>query len=122
MSNGGVCWTSNNVCVFDGMESIREICANWYTERLAEDNLARKSALSNPIGGVPPLIDEPILKADSPSSDVLPLSSGVHLFEAEPIIDRKSVFVGRVCHISDPSQVSMSDLFDLLPNHTKGNF
>lgn len=30
---------------------------------------------------------------------------GVQIIAAEPIIDRKSVFVGRACRISHPSQV-----------------
>lgn len=33
------------------------------------------------------------------------LPEGIKIIEAEPIVDRKSVFVGRACLISHPSQV-----------------
>jgi len=33
------------------------------------------------------------------------MSPGIHFFTAEPIIDRKSTFIGRACRISDPSEV-----------------
>jgi len=34
------------------------------------------------------------------------LPPGVQIYEAEPITDRKSVFVGRACRIQHPSEVS----------------
>ena len=34
------------------------------------------------------------------------LPKGVEIFVSEPVVDRKSVFIGRACRITDPSQVS----------------
>lgn len=36
------------------------------------------------------------------------IPEGVEIIEAEPIHDRKSVFVGRACRITDPLQVSIA--------------
>ena len=40
-----------------------------------------------------------------PTLQDVALPEGIRLIEAEPIVDRRSVFVGRACQISHPSQV-----------------
>lgn len=40
-----------------------------------------------------------------PTLQNVALPEGIKLIDAEPIVDRKSVFVGRACQISHPSQV-----------------
>lgn len=109
MSKGGIVWVPNNVCVFDGMESVRELCAKWYAKRLDEDGLARSTKLSSHTENTPPPLDGPRAEAYCTTSEIASLPNGIHVIEAEPITDRKSVFIGRVCRINDPSQVSFSE-------------
>ncbi|KAH9062664.1 UPF0029-domain-containing protein [Lactarius vividus] len=107
MSVNGIEWTPGVVCVFDGLENVLERTVRWYEQRLesmkASEALREQchldSAKGPEVGGgatvMPPV-----------SADIQPaLPEGVKLFEAEPIIDRKSAFVGRACQISDPAQV-----------------
>ncbi|KAH9045370.1 UPF0029-domain-containing protein [Lactarius pseudohatsudake] len=106
MSVNGIEWTPGVVCVFDGLENVLERTVRWYEQRLesmkASEALREQSHLDSAkgpeVGGatVMPLV----------SVDIQPaLPEGIKLFEAEPIIDRKSAFVGRACQISDPAQV-----------------
>ena len=48
------------------------------------------------------------LAALAAAPEALSLLTEVVMHEAEPIVDRKSVFVGRACHISNPTQVRRS--------------
>jgi len=106
MSVNGIEWTSGVVCVFDGLENVLERAVRWYerrlesikaSEALREQNLlelAKGPEVGGNTTGMPPADIQPVA-----------LPEGIELFEAEPIIDRKSAFVGRACRISDPAQV-----------------
>lgn len=48
---------------------------------------------------------EGLATVSPPTPTNVALPEGIKLIEAEPIVDRKSVFVGRACQISHPSQV-----------------
>lgn len=118
----GVEFTPETVCVFDGVQNVLEKCNSWYEERLNEDKvkeLVREDERE---------VHKPAAKEDgastgtrsrnsldhtdvdhAPSSEMPP---GVHFFIAEPIVDRKSSFIGRACRISDPSQVRLLCLHD----------
>ena len=48
-----------------------------------------------------------------PTVQDVALPEGIKLINAEPIVDRRSVFVGRACQISHPSQVRR--VLSLLP-------
>ena len=110
MSVNGIEWTPGLVCVFDGLENVLERAVRWYERRLesmkAGEALREQNHL-DPVKG-PELGDN---AAVIPPADIQPvaLPEGIELFEAEPIIDRKSAFVGRACRISDPAQVITSD-------------
>jgi len=111
MSVNGVEWTPGVVCVFDGLESILERVLHWYEQLLeskrAGEALREQSHLS------PHLIVSEKFDASSSTSVAAPLNTqsvtlpeGIKLYEAAPIVDRKSAFIGRACRISDPAQVS----------------
>ncbi|KAI9467048.1 UPF0029-domain-containing protein, partial [Lactarius psammicola] len=106
MSINGIEWTPGVVCVFDGLENVLERTVRWHEQRLesmkASEALREQSHL-NSIKG-PEVGDNATV---IPLVDIQPvaLPEGIKLFEAEPIIDRKSAFVGRACRISDPAQV-----------------
>ncbi|TDL29356.1 UPF0029-domain-containing protein [Rickenella mellea] len=111
ISKDGVEWSPDTVCVFDGVEHVRERCANWHTEHinaekagtlLREDEKESKKHEPNrkespPEGGHMRMIDPP----DHP----VPTLDGIHIVHTEPIHDRKSTFIGRACRITHPSQV-----------------
>lgn len=110
----GVEWTPENVCVFDGLQNVLERCEAWYMDKLnreAAGELLREDALfrnhvlieSDQPSIVPSQIDA---EEDRVSFDTA-LPEGIKITEAEAIVDRRSIFVGRACRISDPSQVPL---------------
>ncbi|KAG9317736.1 Aldehyde/histidinol dehydrogenase [Chiua virens] len=116
ISISGVEWSPDTVCVFDGLQSVLERCEAWYEDKLSRekvDELVREDTLerdSMPQGSAAPTNEdeEGVGRVSRPPilQDV-GLPEGIKLVEAEPIVDRKSVFVGRACQISHPSQVPL---------------
>jgi hypothetical protein len=106
MSINGIEWTPGVVCVFDGLENLLERTVRWYERRLesmkASEALREQNHL-DPVKGPEVGGNATVM----PPTDIQPvaLPEGIELFEAMPIIDRKSAFVGRACRISDPAQV-----------------
>ncbi|KZV76062.1 UPF0029-domain-containing protein [Peniophora sp. CONT] len=107
ISVAGVEFTPDVVCVFDGLANVLERAERWYGERLsaqAVGELLRDSSRADEpttSGQQAPALPAPQPESRLPA--VLP--PGVQLIEAEPIVDRKSAFVGRACRITDPAQV-----------------
>lgn len=113
ISSEAIEWTPDSVCVFDGLEWVKERCTEWFEQRknekavgelLREDE--RGAAHIDVEEGkgkkVAELVhDEP---AD-PQLSVVSMPEGIEITEAEPITDRRSSFVGRACRITHPSQV-----------------
>jgi hypothetical protein len=121
ISINGTEWTQDTVCVFDGLQNVLEHCLAWYEHRLSCEKvgeLARddlKGQLGNGViatGRSSPDInhdgDEGIEGPRLGEHENLPvaLPTGVQIFVTDPLTDRKSVFVGRACRISHPSEVS----------------
>lgn len=92
----------------DGLEFVKSSLDVWYSEHLSKD-LARQLQRQDTKpkdSATRQLVDEPEGELSTPVPDSLPiLPEGLQLVEGEPILDRKSVFVGRACSITDPSQV-----------------
>jgi hypothetical protein len=121
ISISGTEWTQDTVCVFDGLQNVLDRCLTWYEDRLnseKEGELARddlKGQLDNGVietGRSSPDInhdgDEEMegLIVGEHQNIPIALPTGVQMFVADPLTDRKSVFVGRACRISHPSEVS----------------
>jgi len=92
---------------FDGLEFVKATIGEWYGDKLSE-GIAKKldyEALHAHDEAVetPPTTRPASVPAEPETPIALP--SGIKLVEAEPIIDRKSVFVGRACKLTDPSDV-----------------
>ncbi|OSC97905.1 UPF0029-domain-containing protein [Trametes coccinea BRFM310] len=117
ISRGAVEWTAGGVCVFDGLEWVKERCTEWLAERMSEKKigeLLREDEKARPgdSSGSHQAGNDDEGKSSSRSGREPPdipaeMPPGITIVEAEPILDRKSVFVGRACHISDPSQVPL---------------
>ncbi|THH27644.1 hypothetical protein EUX98_g6549 [Antrodiella citrinella] len=119
ISSEGVEWVTDSVCVFDGLEAVKERCAEWFghkkSEKLAGELLREDERVPPPgLDGALEVgkdkkkiveLEEHIEISSPPLAIGIP--EGVEIFEAEAITDRKSSFVGRACKISDPSQVPM---------------
>jgi hypothetical protein len=111
ISTGGVEWVPDNVCVFDGLEWVKERCIEWFeakkSEKLAGE-LLREDERGFHAHDVQESADKKVsdfhIEDDHPRLAV-GLPPGLNVVEAEPITDRKSAFVGRACKITDPSQV-----------------
>ncbi|KAG2073585.1 UPF0029-domain-containing protein [Suillus decipiens] len=112
ISISGVEWTPESVCVFDGLQNVLERCEAWYEDKinretagelLREDAHTRNHVLVEP--------DEPFASSATVEKGQVPLDiplpENLKIVEAEPIVDRKSIFIGRACRISDPSQVPL---------------
>ena len=118
ISSEGIEYINDSVCVFDGLEWVKERCAEWYGERKSE-KAAGELIREDEKGGIDGDVEEDKSKHQiaeletnlSISDDVSRLPQGLEIFEAEPITDRKSSFVGRACRISDPSQVCKRNLW-----------
>lgn len=88
-------------------------CEAWYEDKLNRETageLLREDALTRAHVLVEP--NEPFASSTVDEKDrVLPLDTAlpddIKIVEAEPIVDRKSIFIGRACRISDPSQVPL---------------
>ncbi|KIK53300.1 hypothetical protein GYMLUDRAFT_49478 [Collybiopsis luxurians FD-317 M1] len=114
ISANGVEWTKDTVCVFDGLQNVLDRCVQWYEERLSTQKageLLREDSIESTARNPQPTPDA---EAETESPDTVlsdkrdanvALPSGIQILEAEPIVDRKSTFVGRACAITDPSQV-----------------
>ena len=113
ISVSGVEWSSDTVCVFDGLQNVIDRCTAWYEEKLSTEKAGE--LVRDDIKG------EQIVRQESSASaraaeedqisgviDPLPaaMPAGVNLYVAEPIIDRKSAFVGRACRVHHPSEVT----------------
>jgi hypothetical protein len=111
MSVNGIEWTPGVVCVFDGLQSVLERVHHWYEERLeskrAGETLREQShSSSHLIDSEKPDVS-PRTSVPAPlNTQSVALPEGIKLYEAAPIVDRKSAFIGRSCRISDPAQVS----------------
>ncbi|KZT42952.1 succinic semialdehyde dehydrogenase [Sistotremastrum suecicum HHB10207 ss-3] len=111
-STNGVEWSPDSVCVFDGVEKVLELCASWYADQLSlekagellrEDEKAHRTDPQPDEDEHPPYIGHtPFSMADDAT---LHLPEDLQMYEAEPITDRKSAFVGRACKLDDPAHV-----------------
>ncbi|KAG7097419.1 hypothetical protein E1B28_004766 [Marasmius oreades] len=110
ISSNGVDWTPDVVCVFDGLQNMLDRCVAWYKERLSADEsgeLLREDMASHNHqnrASSPDLASKQTTRSEVEAVSVA-LPDGIEIFEASPIVDRKSSFVGRACTITDPSQV-----------------
>lgn len=116
ISTEGVEWTADSVCVFDGLEWVKERCTVWYEakkdEKLAgellrgdEKAFAAADVEEDKNKKVSELHDSHQEEQAVPTPTAIP--QGIQIIEVEPITDRKSAFIGRACPITDPSQVSI---------------
>ncbi|OAX43230.1 ribosomal protein S5 domain 2-like protein [Rhizopogon vinicolor AM-OR11-026] len=112
ISVSGVEWTPESVCVFDGLQNVLERCEAWYEDKISKEAVgellredARNDVLIEPDESLitPSAIN---VEKDRVSFDTA-LPEGIEIVEAEAIVDRKSIFVGRACRISHPSQVPL---------------
>lgn len=123
ISTSGVEWTQDTVCVFDGLQNVLDRCFVWYENRLNAEKIGElaRDDLKGQLGNQPEYTVG-IRSASPDTSHVydgdgedlisgehqeifVALPTGVEIYAAVPITDRKSVFVGRACRISHPSEV-----------------
>lgn len=104
ISINGVEWNPDTVCVFDGLQSVVERCTVWYEDRLSLDRASGLLRMDGKEGNNV----EPVETTVGEVEKVLPVGIEMHI--AEPIVDRKSIFVGRACRITDADQVNYSVL------------
>ncbi len=117
ISSEGVEWVQDSVCVFDGLEWVKERCAEWFEAKKSE-KLARELLREDERNLSAPDVEESDDKKVSELQEhfeeqmVVPstILQGIEIIEAEPIHDRKSTFVGRACRITDPSQAGYISL------------
>lgn len=113
ISLDGVEFQPETVCVFDGIENVRERCAVWFSHHLSEERaqeMRREDEREKQLtGGAIERESDASSRHDTPiaasgGAQVL-LPADINFFIAEPIVERKSVFIGRACKINEPSQV-----------------
>lgn len=122
----GVPFTKGEPALWEGLEHCRSICQvrldpnsslklaltisgppprkEWYTNEVisqSEQEQSRPKKISTLDDAEPEVVDEPVVNPRAPTT----LPAGIEIHEAEPITDRKSVFVGRAVCITDISHV-----------------
>ncbi|KAL1743115.1 hypothetical protein HDZ31DRAFT_83657 [Schizophyllum fasciatum] len=110
ISVAGVDFAPGTVCVFDGIQHVLEHLTQWYEEHLSAEragDLQREFEKEQHVEQVNDASahsrhERRVVQSSSPPP---PLPDGIEIFEAEPILDRKSVFIGRAVRITHPSQV-----------------
>ena len=114
ISSEGVEWIADNVCVFDGLEWVKERCTEWYNNKKSEKlagELLREDERSTAMPDVEEGKDKKVSglhdQWEEPAPPMPSIPQGIEIVEAEPITDRKSAFVGRACRITDPSQACL---------------
>lgn len=119
ISVSGVDFTPETVCVFDGAQSALERCNMWYEDRLAEDKMKEiirgdEKEINSAKAGSGPIVNSRTSpeRMDIDQGFTSEMPPGVHFFVAEPILDRKSSFIGRACRISDPFEVRRLHFYD----------
>ncbi|GJJ07230.1 hypothetical protein Clacol_001430 [Clathrus columnatus] len=98
----------DTVAVFDGLQHVIERCNVWYEERMSEEvagELTREEERSQRLLNSTEKRDFILPVTMKQETTLASIPEGIELVEAEPIIDRKSIFIGRACKISHPSQV-----------------
>jgi hypothetical protein len=96
ISVNGIEWAPDMVCVFDGLQNVIERCTAWYSEKLRADEASRllrtdgkeEKAVENTAG------NNGTDGATPRDTSTLDTPVGIEMYVAEPIVDRKSVFVG----------------------------
>lgn len=114
ISKSAVEWSHDTVCVFDGLQSVLERCESWYEVKLNREKVGELREDASGHDSAPQDTAELVtedgnglgrVSRPTPALQDVALPEGIKLIEAEPLVDRKSVFVGRACRISHPSQV-----------------
>ncbi|KAN0097190.1 Uncharacterized protein family UPF0029 domain containing protein [Tylopilus felleus] len=116
ISKSAVEWSHDTVCVFDGLQSVLERCESWYEVKLNREKVGELREDASGHDSAPQDTAELVtedgdglgrVSRPTPALQDVALPEGIKLIEAEPLVDRKSVFVGRACRISHPSQVPL---------------
>lgn len=110
-TKSGVEFVPGTVAVFDGLQDIIERCSAWYEGKLREEQAGetlRQEKRHLRINDATLQRELPVLSRIDKQLSVSPsILEGIELVEGEPIIDRKSVFIGRACRLTYPSQVRL---------------
>jgi hypothetical protein len=115
ISASGVAWSPGEVAVFDGVENVRAVVTKWYTMRLSEAKIGamardEESRVRN--HKAPISLEETPEHTDLSFSPPAPI--GIQITQGDPIQDRGSSFIARVCHIDHPSQVPLFASWEFL--------
>ncbi|PVG00459.1 UPF0029-domain-containing protein [Serendipita vermifera] len=106
ISAGGVEFKPGEVAIFDGIENVREVVQKWYEDRLNANKAAELLREdSKPHSHTPPDQTEADSVVSSTPRNAAELPEGVFIWVSEPVVDRKSTFIGRACRITHPSEV-----------------
>lgn len=100
------------MAIFDGVENLREVIQRWYEDRLSARTAAELQREDEKTHGDKNPTADPTLEDEHFQSTGVTLAAtpselpdGVQVWVSEPIVDRKSTFIGRACRVTHPSQV-----------------
>ncbi|KAG8759233.1 eIF2 kinase Gcn2p negative regulator [Serendipita sp. 396] len=115
ISSGRVRFMPGEVAIFDGVENLREVIQQWYEDRLnatAAADLQREDERAHAHAQAVATQEEEIpsqIQAMHSSLSAAPseLPDGLQIWVSDPVVDRKSTFIGRACRITHPTQVPL---------------
>lgn len=122
ITSAGVPFVPGDVCVFDGLVHVQSLVGTWHAARVAEvgaGEAARTGGRSGTGASTPAERDPAPSRAEAaaveaslarlalerPKPSAKPARPLPKLFTSEPILDRKSAFVGHACKITDEDDV-----------------
>ena len=94
--------------MFDGLQNVVERCTVWYEDRLSLDTASGLLRTDEKEEKDVEPVETKHTTVGEVEKDDLPVGIEMHI--AEPVVDRKSIFVGRACRITDVNQVNYSVL------------
>ncbi|BGP13253.1 hypothetical protein JCM10213_004977 [Rhodosporidiobolus nylandii] len=132
VANGPVVEWTGGVCLFEGVEAVRELCGKWVSERVEEkkkgEELRKVSGGGYAIGGGGANAGHVTADQEEDGDDVeeekverAPRTAPVatvrcpRIISSEPLIDRKSVFVGHAAKVYSLDEVN-AVMAELLSN------
>ena len=127
ITSSGVPFTPGDVCVFEGLNHVRSVAQKWFATQLLDEAAAEKSRLASKHGmdgramfDLDAVPDDHFVASPTRPAARATFSygtedevgdvddpTGLTIWVSEPIVDRKSSFVGRAVRISNEKQVPL---------------
>ncbi|GAA99044.1 uncharacterized protein L969DRAFT_144368 [Mixia osmundae IAM 14324] len=99
-------WQAGQVALFEGIEAAKEILAQYYRDHLVKAQAADYERQADRDKRAPPAVAEASIMPTPSTAQSQTLPCHLKIVSCDPIVDRKSVFVGHACRLKSRDDVS----------------